>query len=321
MVGPKNTLLYRLRFFIIGAFVFCCLLTIPLMLSLIFTGSTAQAVSNDSANDSNASNLDDSPNIITSGVFETSDNLGRVTNSATQKIATGSKNFTKSVVDASAQSGKFMVHGIGNGVAFMAHGAIGSFGFITNTTRGVVGAFGHTNVVSATIRPADSVAVPVIKASAQNTTATQASPPAAAASPAPQPAINSTTTWPIHGLITTEFGVYHMPYQPTHTGIDISDGWRSGVTPIHPFKPGRVIQVIHSNAGFGNHVIIDHGGGLTSLYGHMYSTSAQVGQQVDSSSVLGYEGTTGASSGPHVHFEIRLNGQPVNPHNYVSGQP
>jgi hypothetical protein len=126
MVGPKNTLLYRLRFFIIGAFVFCCLLTIPLMLSLIFTGSTAQAVSNDSANDSNASNLDDSPNIITSGVFETSDNLGRVTNSATQKIATGSKNFTKSVVDASAQSGKFMVHGIGNGVAFMAHGAIGS---------------------------------------------------------------------------------------------------------------------------------------------------------------------------------------------------
>jgi murein DD-endopeptidase MepM/ murein hydrolase activator NlpD len=112
-----------------------------------------------------------------------------------------------------------------------------------------------------------------------------------------------------------------MPYQPTHTGIDISDGWRSGVTPIHPFKPGRVIQVIHSNAGFGNHVIIDHGGGLTSLYGHMYSTSAQVGQQVDSSSILGYEGTTGASSGPHVHFEIRLNGQPVNPHNYVSGQP
>ena len=127
--------------------------------------------------------------------------------------------------------------------------------------------------------------------------------------------------WPIHGVITTEFGVPHWPFQPTHTGIDISDGKASGITPIHAFKPGVVKEVIHSSAGFGNHVIIDHGGGLTSLYGHMYSTAVKVGQKVDQKTVLGLEGTTGASTGPHVHFEIHVNGVPVDPHKYVDGRP
>jgi murein DD-endopeptidase MepM/ murein hydrolase activator NlpD len=321
MVGPRNTLLYKFRFFIMGVFVFCCLLTIPIMLSLIFTGSTAQAVSNNSVNDSNTSSMDDSPNIITSGVFATSDNLGRVTNSTSQKIAAGSRNFTKSVAIASTQTGKFMVHGIGSGATFMARNSVESLGLVANTAGSFIGFFGHANLVSATIRPADNIKVPVIKASAQNVVAAQALLPATPANPAPQPTVSSTASWPIHGTITTEFGVYHMPYQPTHTGIDISDGWRSGVTPIHPFKSGRVIEVVHSSAGFGNHVIVDHGGGLTSLYGHMCSTSVQVGQEVNNASILGYEGSTGASTGTHVHFEIRLNGQPVNPHNYVAGRP
>jgi murein DD-endopeptidase MepM/ murein hydrolase activator NlpD len=82
-----------------------------------------------------------------------------------------------------------------------------------------------------------------------------------------------------------------------------------------------VIVVIRSNSGFGNHVIVDHGNGLTSLYGHMYATAVQVGQVVDKNTVLGYEGTTGASTGVHVHFEIDLNSQPVNPHLYVTGHP
>ena len=103
--------------------------------------------------------------------------------------------------------------------------------------------------------------------------------------------------------------------------MDISDGQPEGVTPIHPFEPGTVLEVVHSNYGFGNHVIVSHGNGITSLYGHMYASAVQVGDRVNKNSILGYEGTTGASTGVHVHFEIDFNGQPVDPRKYVSGQP
>ena len=68
-------------------------------------------------------------------------------------------------------------------------------------------------------------------------------------------------------------------------------------------------------------MIVDHGNGVTSVYGHLARISVSVGQEVDSSSVLGYEGTTGVSTGVHLHFEIRVNGQAANPHQFISGQP
>lgn len=135
-----------------------------------------------------------------------------------------------------------------------------------------------------------------------------------------QAAAGTQTVWPIHGRITTEFGVYHEPYQKTHTGIDISDGKPSGTSAVTVFRSGTVLQVSHSG-GYGNHVIVDHGNGLTSLYGHLYSISVVVGQHVNPGDTLGYEGSTGDSTGPHVHFEIRLNNQPVNPHLYETGNP
>jgi murein DD-endopeptidase MepM/ murein hydrolase activator NlpD len=132
--------------------------------------------------------------------------------------------------------------------------------------------------------------------------------------------LDTAPQWPIHGSITTLFGAPDWPFQAIHTGIDISDGWHSGVTPIHPFKPGRVIAVLHTG-GLGNHVIVDHGEGMTSVYGHMAFTSVQVGQLVDESAVLGTEGSTGASTGTHLHFEIRINNSPVNPMLYIPGRP
>jgi murein DD-endopeptidase MepM/ murein hydrolase activator NlpD len=178
---------------------------------------------------------------------------------------------------------------------------------------------GNTRLVSAMIRPseADHEPVPIIDPNspelfkARTAMANTTSPSGADATPA----------WPIHGEITTAFGVYHMPYQQTHTGIDISDGAPAGVTPIHPFKPGKVIEVIHGNTGLGNHVVIDHGSGVTSVYGHLASTSVQVGQVVDKSTTLGFEGSTGVSTGTHLHFEIRVNGQAADPHNFIYGQP
>lgn len=148
--------------------------------------------------------------------------------------------------------------------------------------------------------------------------------PVASAMPAPatgQPVqTGPVAQWPIHGAITTPFGVPELPYELIHTGLDISDGQAPGATPIRPFKPGVIVSVIRSG-GLGNHVIVDHGGGVTSVYGHLYSIAVRVGQQVGENTVLGYEGSTGISTGTHLHFEIRLNGQPVDPHKFIGGQP
>lgn len=126
--------------------------------------------------------------------------------------------------------------------------------------------------------------------------------------------------WPIQGKVTTQFGEPHLPYQATHTGIDISSARPIGVTPITVFKAGTVVAVNRSG-GFGNHVIVDHGGGITSLYGHMADIQVLVGQQVKPGDVLGHEGSSGVSTGTHLHFEIRQNGTPVNPHAFVPGSP
>lgn len=142
--------------------------------------------------------------------------------------------------------------------------------------------------------------------------------PAAAAV---QYAQSMTSVWPMHGIVTTQFGASDAPFQSSHTGIDISSAKPAGVTPVTAFRAGVVNQVIHSNAGYGNHVIVDHGNGLASLYGHLANIDVSVGQHVEPGDTIGHEGSTGASTGPHLHFEIDLNGKPVNPHNYLTGNP
>lgn len=137
----------------------------------------------------------------------------------------------------------------------------------------------------------------------------------------PAPQVLTGTNWPLHGMVTTEFGVPEWPFQPIHTGMDISSAHPPGVMPIKPFREGIVAQVIHSRTGLGNHVIVDHGGGLTSYYCHLSSIAVQVGQTVSPSDTVGYEGRTGAVTGTHLHFEIRQNNIPQNPRHYIPGQP
>jgi hypothetical protein len=181
-------------------------------------------------------------------------------------------------------------------------------------------AISNTKVVNAVIKPADHMHgddVPIIDPNDPALEAAKKALPAVmpTAEQAPQEA-----QWPIHGEITTYFGEKGRYYHPTHTGIDISDGQPSGVTPIHPFRSGKVI-VVTRTSGLGNHVIIDHGNGITSVYGHMYSVAVKEGQDVDTSTVLGREGTTGVSTGPHLHFEIRVNGQATDPRGFIAGRP
>ncbi len=141
----------------------------------------------------------------------------------------------------------------------------------------------------------------------------------------------SAFTWPVpnHYNITSYYG---KRWGRMHRGIDISDGSITGA-PIVAIADGVVVKTYNScphnyrktkscgcGGGWGNHVMIDHGNqGSTnykSLNGHMTKTAVSVGQKVKKGQVIGYAGCTGFSTGPHVHFEIYVNGSRVNPLNY-----
>lgn len=83
--------------------------------------------------------------------------------------------------------------------------------------------------------------------------------------------------------------------------------------PIYAADSGVVVKATKTGGGYGNHVIIDHGNGYTTLYAHMSRREVQYGQKVQKGQVIGYIGSTGNSSGPHLHFEIRYLGKPKNP--------
>ena len=83
-----------------------------------------------------------------------------------------------------------------------------------------------------------------------------------------------------------------------------------------------VVQAVSGSSGYGNYVVLGHANGVTTLYGHLNQILVRPGDQVKQGDTLGLEGSTGYSTGPHVHFEVRLNGVPVDPLNYLpAGQP
>ncbi|MBR2214963.1 MAG: peptidoglycan DD-metalloendopeptidase family protein [Selenomonadaceae bacterium] len=122
--------------------------------------------------------------------------------------------------------------------------------------------------------------------------------------------------WPIAGPITSEFGWRTHPIFGNarfHSGIDI--GGEYGL-PIAAAASG-VVSYAGWISGYGNTVIIDHGGGVSSLYGHNQSLAVGEGQSVSQGETIAYCGSTGNSTGPHCHFEVRQNGEPVSPYNYL----
>lgn len=110
--------------------------------------------------------------------------------------------------------------------------------------------------------------------------------------------------WPIGGRITQRFTWYHR-------GVDIATAYG---TPVLAADAGRVtVAGWPDNGGYGNRVVIDHGNGYTTLYGHLSKVNVVVGQTVNRGDVIGLEGSTGRSTGPHLHFEVRRGGVLVNP--------
>jgi murein DD-endopeptidase MepM/ murein hydrolase activator NlpD len=116
--------------------------------------------------------------------------------------------------------------------------------------------------------------------------------------------------WPLSGPITSPFG---MRWGTLHPGIDI--GVPTG-TPIHAAGSGTVVWCGWMS-GYGNLVMIDHHNGLATLYGHQSRIAASCGEQVTTGELIGYVGCTGFCTGPHLHFEVRLNGNPVDPLGYL----
>ena len=141
---------------------------------------------------------------------------------------------------------------------------------------------------------------------------------AASSAPAAPPAgpvqgeSSSGFIWPVSGPITSPF-CEPRPWEACHPGIDI--GVPTG-TPIQAVADGTV-SIAGPEGGYGNYTCIDHGGGLSSCYGHQETISVSVGQQVSQGQVIGLSDCTGLCFGPHLHFEVRVNGQVVDPMGYL----
>lgn len=125
--------------------------------------------------------------------------------------------------------------------------------------------------------------------------------------------ISSPMIWPVKGVITLEFGKSDLPYEIMHTGIDIANPQGKIGDNISPFMDGTVIYAGETAIGYGKHIIIDHGNNVTSLYGHLDKVLVYKGEKVTINDVIGKMGSTGWSTGPHVHFQINVFGIPVNP--------
>jgi hypothetical protein len=346
MFESMQLFFYKMRGVIFGIFILLVISFVALMIPATTDASTGYA---DGTGDAY-----DSPNAVTNGLSAAFDEMSACLDGAGRSLSTSLSSISSAVSDSGKviSTGAATVgHGLTQGTAYMGrgvHGAVASTGrglqtsalFLAKTGSSSITfvveipltmmSFATNNpVMSAITQPADKIQVPVIDAAAPVNFAayTPNSAQSQAVAPGAVPTAMTTTTtaappvWPLHGAITTMFGASDWPYQTHHTGLDISDGAPSGVSPIHAFKPGQVTLVEYSSIGLGNHVVVDHGNGITSVYGHMYAMNVQVGQHVDQNSILGYEGTTGASTGPHLHFEIRINGQPQDPLKFIVGRP
>lgn len=122
--------------------------------------------------------------------------------------------------------------------------------------------------------------------------------------------------WPVEGPITGSFGERIDPFNGEgafHSGVDIAAPYG---TPILAPADG-VVEFADTLGGYGRSILVDHGHGITTRYGHLASFAVVAGQHVRRGDILGYVGLTGRSTGPHLHYEVRINDTPVNPHKYL----
>ena len=109
--------------------------------------------------------------------------------------------------------------------------------------------------------------------------------------------------------------VDHEPY--FHRGMDIAS--KEG-SPVMATADGKVVYTSYDEYGYGNLIVIDHGYGLKTYYGHLAEINTKVGKSVQRGKIIASVGSTGRTTGPHLHYEVRIFGVPVNPENYILDQ-
>ena len=122
--------------------------------------------------------------------------------------------------------------------------------------------------------------------------------------------------WPVIGTVTSSFGERLDPFNGEgafHAGIDIATDYGE---PVRAPASG-IVEIAGPANGYGREIVLDHGYGLTTLYGHLSGFAVAAGQQVSRGQVIGHVGSTGRSTGPHLHYEVRIRNTPVNPHKYL----
>jgi murein DD-endopeptidase MepM/ murein hydrolase activator NlpD len=159
-------------------------------------------------------------------------------------------------------------------------------------------------------------ALPTAAPTLQEAGGSSPAPLAPSTAPAPQPASGDEgMAWPCDGSAGSPFGMRVHPItgvRRMHTGVDIRC---ANMQPIYAAEDATVVAA-GWRGGYGNAVILDHGGGLGTLYAHQSSVAVQTGQRVERGQVVGYVGSTGMSTGPHLHFEVRISGSPTDPMSY-----
>ena len=127
---------------------------------------------------------------------------------------------------------------------------------------------------------------------------------------------SSPNLWPVEGRVTGSFGMRLDPFNGDgafHSGVDIASAYGRPV-----LAPADGIVTLTENmGGYGNTVQIDHGSGITTRYGHLSGFAVIAGQHVQRGEVIGYVGESGRSTGPHLHYEVRINDTPVNPYKFL----
>ena len=124
------------------------------------------------------------------------------------------------------------------------------------------------------------------------------------------------TLWPVVGRITGVFGERLDPFSGEgafHSGLDIASHYGDQIRAT----ADGIVDTVEQRAGYGKLVIVDHGFGVTTWYGHLSGFNVQVGMRVKCGDVIGYEGDSGRSTGPHLHYEVRIYNTPVNPWRYL----
>jgi murein DD-endopeptidase MepM/ murein hydrolase activator NlpD len=123
--------------------------------------------------------------------------------------------------------------------------------------------------------------------------------------------------WPLEGRVTSSFGERQDPINGEgafHAGIDIAAPIGS---PVRAVADGDVIQAASTSGGYGREIVIDDGHDIETVFAHLSVVAVVAGQHVTRGQVIGYVGDSGRSTGPHLHYEVRVHGVPVNPHKYL----